>query len=179
MNVGRTESTKDTWLTPELILSTVRSFNGGPIDLDPCTNDNNPTKALNYFTVHTNGLRYWSRVISKGLVFFNPPFPLKQQYLACAEAAYHDGLEVIGLLAANTGAKWYRRYCSPQLSQVSAVAIVNSRLKFLDPETGLEFKDPAMFDVALPYWGDRPLDFEEHFAPFCDVYIGSRGYRGR
>lgn len=56
-------------LTPPYVLEPVRLALGG-IDLDPCTEPDNPTRAERFFTQEDDGLRQpWS-----GAVYCNPPY---------------------------------------------------------------------------------------------------------
>lgn len=74
----------DRRLTPEPILDAVRSYLGGPIALDPCTEGDNPTRAIKFFTAAEDGIRQGWRATLDDListdmswdmgVFVNPPF---------------------------------------------------------------------------------------------------------
>ena len=66
-------SQRDSWHTPDTILTPVIAFNDGqPIGIDPCSDEMNPTGASSFFTAETNGLeRSWA---GRGLCFANVPY---------------------------------------------------------------------------------------------------------
>ena len=62
---------ENVWLTPEWLLDRIRFALGGQIDLDPCTQPDNPCKATDFIATPDDGILLpWST----GRVFCNPPF---------------------------------------------------------------------------------------------------------
>ena len=65
-------SRKQTWETPDGLLDVIRRYR--PIRLDPCTNDGNPTDAIEFFTPGDDGLTQDWDMGSGGLIYVNPPY---------------------------------------------------------------------------------------------------------
>lgn len=183
MNKSRTLSTKDTYCTPEKVLE--RVWRVGPIILDPMTNPTNPTRAARFAVspddfvggwvdkpgMLCDGLSIdWLTESDGGLTFVNPPFVgvLKKAALTLAGGLYRAGGEAIVLVPANVGAGWFQDLCSPRLSFARAVCYLRGRLTFLLP-SGVPVADPAMFDVAMVYYGSRVGAFGDAFADLGDV----------
>src|SRR5690348_16135896 len=74
MHKGKGSSRAD-WQTPEWILERVRHVIGGQIELDPATTEDNPTKALRFYTAQENGL---TQPWSASSIFLNPPWSRRQ-----------------------------------------------------------------------------------------------------
>ena len=98
---------KNTWATPEWLLDCVR--NVGPLVLDPCTTQENPTGAKYIRTEQCapDGLETeWADF--KGLVYVNPPYgrghmrPWTHKILIEA----HNGVEIIALTRGDTSTGW-------------------------------------------------------------------------
>lgn len=86
--VRQTCSVKDHWHTPENVLELVRKLHNGPIQLDVCTDDDNPTNALKFYTPESNGLaQRWDRPW-----FGNIPFSCKEEWLDKARKADAPGV---------------------------------------------------------------------------------------
>lgn len=66
-----TEKDRDRWQTPDHILDFVRDLFHGPIEMDPATSKDNPTRAEVFWTIEDDGLVMpWGQ----NHVFCNPPF---------------------------------------------------------------------------------------------------------
>lgn len=103
-NVARWRSGDDranVLLTPAYILDPVRRALGGAIGLDPCTEPDNPTGAVRYFALPTDGLAQdWRGSAS---IFCNPPYgdAAKPWLTRCAELG-HSGIPTIALVPSST-----------------------------------------------------------------------------
>ena len=59
------------WRTPAWLVERIRGLFGGEINLDPCTDNDNPTKALKFYTPADDGiLQSWERAN----IYVNPPY---------------------------------------------------------------------------------------------------------
>src|SRR5690625_4107952 len=73
-------------LTPPYVLEPVRAALGGTIDLDPCTEPDNPTRAERFYTVDDDGLALpWDA----DTIYVNPPYGKAREpwVLRCIDAA--------------------------------------------------------------------------------------------
>lgn len=177
MNPALTSSKRMDWQTPESFLELVRKV--GPIALDPCTTQENPTDATVWiYPGHSSlvppgalladpaadGLSSsWLEMVSDtefgGLVYVNPPYgrELPKWIDKCvAEASY--GAEIVALVPARTDTKW------GQLALTSADEVLfrKGRIRFVDAATGVA-GDAAAFPSMVLYWGKRASAFREVF----------------
>lgn len=111
-------------LTPSYVLDPVRESLGGVIDLDPCTEPDNPTDALSFFTPPTDGAAEpW-----KGWrIYVNPPYSKARERWVerCIEAGA-EGRKVILLVPAATDTRIFQR----ALATASSVNFIKGRVKF-------------------------------------------------
>jgi phage N-6-adenine-methyltransferase len=140
------------WETPEEVLELVRQM--GPIGLDPCTTDENPTGAEDYYTDYDDGLsQSW---MGFGLVYANPPYSRSlKPWTAKMAVEASRGVEIVGLVPARTDTQWFQR----NLLTCKAVCFWGGRLTFKGAPA------PAPFPSCLPYWGSRVDLFAEIFCP--------------
>lgn len=109
-------------LTPPYVLEPVREVMGG-IDLDPCTEPDNPTGASRFFTVDDDGLAQpWV-----GSVYCNPPYGKAREPWVdrCIEHAA-TGAVVVLLIPAHTDTRVFQR-C---LATSTSVCFIRGRVKF-------------------------------------------------
>lgn len=99
------EDRDNAWLTPTKLLPTIRKVLGGPIGLDPCTEPDNPTRALRFYTAADDGLRMpWCAK----RIFCNPPYsPVSPWIYRCIDAA-QGGSRVVVLLPVRTDAQYHQ-----------------------------------------------------------------------
>ena len=136
------------WFTPPEILEPVRELFGGRIWFDPCTTEDNPTRADGFITEkeEVNGLTYaW---INK--TFVNPPYG-KQLYdwieKTVSEAL--RGYQIVLLVSASSRwdqERWQKIY-SPKLT---AFCMPKGRVKFLNAE-GVRCKSPPYPSLLFFY----------------------------
>lgn len=131
------------------------------IDFDPCSDPGLNVPAKRHYTAEENGLGcFWY-----GRVFLNPPYgravgrwtsKLVQEFQA------GNVTEAIALVAARPGSKWFQALLD------FPVCYWRGRIKFLGNP------DPAPFDSALFYLGDRPQKFAEIFGTAGKVLVPSK-----
>ena len=126
-------------LTPGYVLDPVREDLGGTIDLDPCTEPDNPTGARRFYTVVDDGLVQpwsWRFYTDDGLaqpwwhaptIFCNPPYGKAREPWVerCVQAGDRDQ-RVILLIPAATDTRTFRRAAD----NADAIVFVQGRLKF-------------------------------------------------
>lgn len=153
VNAGLFSSATPEWYTPHHIIDRViRVF--GCIDLDPCSNSNDPDEAnvpaLNYWTISDNGLAQpWH-----GKVYMNPPYGDEiagwvGRLIGAKETNEID--EGIALLPARTDTAWFQ----PLFTYTACW--IRGRLKFSGAENS------APFPSVVVYLGPDIEGFREHF----------------
>lgn len=157
------------WETPDDVLECVRMV--APIDLDPCTTTENPTKARKF--ICPGPLHEGNRIAAgggigvcgdglalpwesdAGLVFVNPPYGRHlPKWAAKMRLEASGGVEIVALVPARTDTKWFQKH----LSKADAICFWEGRLTF----RGAPY--PAPFPSALVYFGDRSKAFRRVFA---------------
>lgn len=112
--------------TPSKIITAVRAYFKGPIELDPATEAHNPTEALKFYTKETNGLnKEWS-----GKIFINPPFGSETSKWYEKIGIESKKNELIALLPVNRTETTY--FQKNMLNNISCVCFVKRRLEFFD-----------------------------------------------
>lgn len=156
----RTADTFDGWLTPEWVLDLVREF--GPIGLDPCTEESNPTGAQHFYTEH--GLHVsWH---DQGNVWVNSPYGhalSKWAAKTCREAEYIGGASMFSLTPARPETLWFGQLWDT----ADACAFFRKRIKFWHPSKP-NAKQPA-FPNAMFYFGPFNDRFRSIFEPSARV----------
>lgn len=112
-------------LTPEYILEPVRADLGGSIGLDPCTFEDNPTRAERFYTVRDDGLaRHWGHEST----YVNPPYGKAREPWVdcCIRYARSFGAPVILLIPAATDTRIFQKAASTS----TAMVFVRGRVKF-------------------------------------------------
>ena len=157
---ANTGTRKDTWNTPQEVVDLVVEYFGGPVELDPCSNNaaNPNVPCLRCFTEEDDGLSFQWNANS---VFMNHPYSDSKTWIPYARQQFDEGnvQELIMLIKLDISTKWYR-----SIADRPWVAI-NKRLRFGDG-TGA-----APFQSALFYLGPDPGRFFEVFGPLGICYI--------
>lgn len=111
-------------LTPEYALEPIRAALGGRIELDPCTEADNPTRAERFFTVRDDGMaQSWDAES----IFVNPPYSAaKDRWVERCMAEGERGAKVVLLIPAHPDTRVFQRV----LRSAHAVVFVKGRLKF-------------------------------------------------
>lgn len=113
------------WQTPDEVLDIVRQV--GPIGLDPCTVDSNPTRAARIYTPEQNGLsRSWD--VGRGaIVFMNPPYSKEcAEWVSKAIEEASAGVPIVTLTTARPDTRW----CQALLSSCDAACFWRGRIRF-------------------------------------------------
>ena len=111
-------------LTPPYVLEPVRLALGGVIHLDPCTEPDNPTGAIEFYTAEGDGAALpWLAPT----VFVNPPYSKARERWVerCIEAAA-NGSQVALLIPAATDTRIFQR----AMDTATAVVFIKGRVKF-------------------------------------------------
>jgi hypothetical protein len=153
------------WGTPKKYVEAIKSFFGGSIDLDPCSNQFSIVHAQKEYRLpNQNGLHEsWDFQN----IYVNPPYGIDQEsgtsikhWLERCETAYRlHGSEVIALVpvATNTG-----HWKNSVYGKACAICFLHdTRVKFL--ENGQEGGKGAPMSCCLIYWGKRFQDFAREF----------------
>lgn len=188
MNVSPTPDYRSDWQTPDSILERIRRL--GPIALDPCTSEDNPTGAMLWLTeqripttlkrdeqgrcfalelwpaVDADGLTAsWSQMVANdGVIYVNPPYGrvIRDWIDKCiAESVTLGNAELLLLVPANVETQWYDAACE----SANARSELRGRLRFKGA------RDVAKFPSAIFYWGLRPWLFCHVFAPIGRVCV--------
>lgn len=97
---------KDHWETPKQVFEEISRAFGG-FDLDVAASDENHL-CDRYFTAETNALAQdWT---TSKMWWCNPPFSLKEEFLAKAVEQLEKGNQGIMLLPSSQEAEWFRKY---------------------------------------------------------------------
>lgn len=155
-----TGNRKDTWNTPAEIVDKVVEFFGGPVELDPCSNDHdNPNiPCLRCFTEEDDGLAHQWNANS---VFVNHPYSDSKHWIPYARRQFDEGNveEMILLIKLDISTKWFRSIADRPWIAIS------KRLKFGDS------KGAAPFQSALIYLGKNPGRFHAIFGDLGPMYV--------
>lgn len=173
MTAGRTNSkaTSQEWATPPKYVEAVRSFFGGEVDLDPCSNAHSIVNAkTEYRLPENNGLvESWNYP----RIYVNPPYgrdavrgtTIRNWLEKCRSAHEEFGSEVLALVpvAPNT-----RHWKENVWGVAAAVAFLyDTRLKFM--VNGEACSKGAPMACCMIYWGADFDRFERVFLPFGAV----------
>lgn len=148
------------WQTPDEVLDIVRQV--GPIGLDPCTVDDNPTRAEVWITPTSPlgcGLthsRPWVQLACGGLVFMNPPYG--RECAAWVDKAIDEaskGARIITLTAARPDTKWGQKL----LLNADVLCWWRGRIKFRGAPHAAPF--PSLF-AAFNCGEEFARAFAEH-----------------
>ena len=150
----------DRWNTPQEIVDKVVEYFGGPVELDPCSNDvDNPNvPCLSCFTEADDGLAFQWNAKS---VFMNHPYSDSKSWIPYARQQFDEGnvQELIMLIKLDISTRWYRSIADrPWIA-------VNKRLRFGDG------KGAAPFQSALFYLGPDPARFFQVFGDLGSCYL--------
>jgi len=138
------------WQTPDNVLGLVRDVFDGVIHLDPCTTDENPTRAMYYYTTEMDGM---SRPWAYRTIFVNPPYGREiGMWIRRCNALYRADAsgETIALVPARTDAGWWQGHAA----YADRICFWRGRLVFRGAPSS------APFPSALLYWGTRSSKFE-------------------
>lgn len=111
-------------LTPPYILNPVRRVFGGVIDLDPCTEPDNPTEAERFYCLPQDGCALpWNTQT----IFCNPPYgEVRDRWVKRCIAAGREGKQVILLIPSATDSRTFQL----AFGHCTTAVFVAGRLKF-------------------------------------------------
>lgn len=154
--MGSSESPE--WYTPQHVIDRVLKVFGGEIDLDPCSNSDDPAlanvRASRYFTQHTDGLSQPWCVRDYTRVYMNPPYGDEiPPWIDRLIEAYEDEEigEAIALVPGRIDTAWFRPLWK------YAICAVYGRLRF----SGVE--NSAPFPSVIVYMGPNVDRFKKEF----------------
>jgi phage N-6-adenine-methyltransferase len=110
-------------LTPPYVLEPVRTALGG-IELDPCTEADNPCGATLFYTVEVDGLHQpWDAAT----IYVNPPYSrAREPWVRACIAAAERGSRVVLLMPAATDTRIFQE----AVESASEVVFIKGRVKF-------------------------------------------------
>lgn len=110
-------------LTPPYVLEPVRSALGS-IELDPCTEPDNPTGAERFYTADTDGA---SEPWDADTIYVNPPYSkARERWVARCMQSAMSGSRVILLMPSHTDTRLFHR----AIQTASHVVFIKGRVKF-------------------------------------------------
>lgn len=144
--------------TPPRIISTVKTFFGGRIDLDPCSNDYSMVNADNEFKLPTDGLiQDWTIYRS---IFVNPPYgrdvergtSIRDWCRKCRETYIaNPECHILLLIPVATNTRHWKDYIFPSASHICF--LYDTRVKFW--ENGRENKKGSPMPCCIVHYGKR------------------------
>ena len=129
----------------------------GPFDLDVCASDENAL-CDNYFTKDISALDGdWDVAGRLTKAFMNPPYSpssLQRKFLQKArEQATTRGVTTVSLVPVSTGSRWWWQDVYGKATKV--IFLVNGRIKFIDPSTGVPGNAGMQDSCLLIFTEDR------------------------
>ncbi len=172
MSAGRSvNSQSQSWGTPEKYVNAVKSFFGGSISLDPCSNEYSIVYAETEFMLPKNdGLKEdWNYPT----IYINPPYgadrergtTIKNWLAKCAITYKKYSSEILALVPVATNTAHWK---NSVFGCAKAVCFLyDTRLKFL--ENGSDKGKGAPMACAMIYWGKNYSKFYNIFIEFGAV----------
>lgn len=175
MSAGRRINTlsKD-WGTPAKYVDAVRSFFGGHIDLDPCSNEWSIVNAMREYRLpeHDGLKESWDY----RTIYVNPPYgsdrkqgtSISYWLCQCDFANRHYRSEILALIPVATNTGHWKKYVFGKAAAVCFLA--DTRLKFLI--NGQKGGKGAPMACCMAYWGknyDRFLAVFKEFGAVVDI----------
>jgi len=172
MSAGRTINTlSQEWGTPEKYVSAVKSFFGGEISLDPCSNRFSIVGAKSEYRLpkHDGLKESWNHPT----IYVNPPYGIDQirgtrihdWLYRCSYAHATYGSEILALVPVATNTGHWKKYVFPKATAICF--LYDTRLRFL--VNGKDEGKGAPMSCAMIYWGNRYDDFFSRFIRFGAV----------
>jgi len=168
MSAGRKNNAdKKDWNTPPKYINPIKSFYGGKIELDPCSNQYSLVNSeISYVYPEKNGLEEsWDFKT----VFVNPPYGRNNgtSLYNWLEKSLECKWEVIFLIPVATNTKHFKEIIFKKFNAICFLS--DTRLKFYNQ--GVEDKKGAPMACCLCYKGHRYSQFKKEFSKFGKTFI--------
>ena len=113
-----------TALTPPYVLDVVRAALGGRIDLDPCTEPDNPTGARAFYCPPQDGAALpWNA----SAIYVNPPYgKARERWVKRCMQSAAEGRQVVLLIPAHTDTRIFQAAAA----SATSVVFIRGRVKF-------------------------------------------------
>ena len=166
MSAGRTVNTQSqSWGTPLKYVKAVKSFFGGSISLDPCSNEYSIVDAeTEYLLPKNDGLKEdWNFPT----IYINPPYgsdrerktTIKNWLAKCALTHSKYKSEILALIPVATNTSHWKQSI---FGEATAICFLyDTRIRFL--ENGLDIGKGAPMSCSMVYWGN---DYEKFYESF-------------
>lgn len=160
------------WLTPSYVLEPVREALGGLIDLDPCTEPDNPIGAVRFYTVVDDGIvQPWA----SPTIFVNPPYSkAREPWITKCINAGREGLSVVLLIPAATDTTIFQR----ALGEATQACFIRGRVKFGVPRANGRQEAASHPSVLLGWnvnlWPCRHLGAIVQIVPMVAAFSAPR-----
>lgn len=151
----------DSLCTPPEIAMPLAVFFGGPVDVDPATNEHAIIRAHLKYTEF--GLQLpWKRPRGKGTAWVNWPYSTNEPWAGKAiyEMKIGNVRELVVLCMSATSTVWWQSMMMKP--KRNPRVICTKRIPFLGPH-GVPMESGARFDTALIYYGSRTAAFDRNF----------------
>lgn len=163
-------SLSDTWCSPPEIGDVLAQFHGGPVDIDPCSNDRSIILARIAYS--QGGLvlpwRLPRPVDRTG--YQNDPYSKAEAWTAkmLHELAVGNLREHTRMCMMSTSSRWWAAQCltsrrNPRILALKRIAFLRPPLLPSKAKKPME-RQSCRFEPALIYWGPRPAAFAREFA---------------
>lgn len=181
MSAGRTINTlSQEWGTPQKYIDVVKSFFGGSISLDPCSNEFSIVAADTQYRLpmHDGLKESWDFPT----IYVNPPYGLDRDrgtrishwLYRCAAAHKNHKSEILALVPVATNTGHWKNYVWTRA--IAICFLYDTRLRFLID--GQDEGKGAPMSCAMVYWGNDYQRFEDEFLRFGSV-VDLRPIRGK
>lgn len=161
-------SNSDSWCSPPEIADPLEDFHGGPVDVDPCSNERSIIRARRAYVTGGLVLPWCLPTPVDGSCYENFPYSQGDEWTVklLAELAAGHIREHTRLCMMSTSTHWWARQCL--LPERNPRILALKRIPFLDPfaiEAGKK-RVGCRFEPALVYFGPgtRVRQFDRAFA---------------
>jgi len=172
MSAGRTvNSQSQSWGTPEKYVNAIKTFFGGSIELDPCSNIHSIVHANTEFLLpkHDGLIEDWDY----STIYVNPPYgadrerrsTIKNWLSKCALTHKKYNSEILALVPVAVNTNHWKQSV---FGQANAICFLyDTRLKFLENGNGRGKGAPMA--CAMIYWGKNYKMFYQIFIEYGAV----------
>lgn len=159
-------SNSDKWCSPPEIGDPLAQFHGGPVDIDPCSNERSIIQARETYTEGGLVLPWRMRRPVNWTGYQNDPYSECDAwtYKMLLELSLGNIREHVRLCMMATSTRWWEKQCTLPRRNPRILAL--KRISFLDPdapEAGMK-RESCRFEPALVYFGPRAAKFTRAFA---------------